>query len=400
MPRTRKKNVWPFSSSRTSPRQTTAASARSASLLSGGPVRYRASKARLKGASYKGYKLFESADGNWHYSGEKESAFDSMKDVKRFVDSLGKRRNKKNPDVVDRAVGTGMDIWGDIYEVPYSLFAKGVQTSLQLKDAVKKKIGLNPESHQAPLYLYLLDGDAWKLWRAITPGRDEEWKDSVRTAVANPAKYRLVRSVANPRRKPNTQQDADYFYEKFHGEPSQQTVVVKKEVHEPTHLGGIGPLVEVWIETPTGLVACIQFPRNNMPLLSSNKKGTQLYIEGGDQDIDLGKLGMGGSRWVKDRMTLGRFAAPSPELKALQLPYLDRGEKYKPWNITYQTRKSFDDFELIDYQHDLGEGEDGERERREPPSLDFEPENEQLIVTGGEYHIKLPLIGVSPGIEN
>ena len=388
MPRTRKKNMWPFSSRATSSRQTMPASARSASRLPGAPARYRQSPARLKASSYKGYRLFETADGNWHYSGEKESAFDSAKDVKRFVDSLGKRNPKKGgPDVVDRAVSTGMDIWGDIYEVPYSLFAKGVQTSLQLKDAVKKKIGLNPESHQAPLYLYLLDGDDWKLWRAITPGRDEEWKDSVKAAMENPASCWIVRPTASARRKRNSQSASDGMYESFHGRPSSQDVIIKREIHEHEHLAGLGDLVEVWIETPTGLIAQIEFPERDRPILSTSEDGTQLFIEGGDQTVDLKALGMAGKEWVKDRMVLGCFARPEGKRKH---------------NISYFTQKDFDDFEDIIYEHDLGEANEGQPKtaRREAPYLEYEPRNALLYITGGQYRIKKPLFQTSPGIEN
>jgi hypothetical protein len=37
--------------------------------------------------AYKGFRLWEDAEG-FHYSGEKESTFDTLRDVRRFIDSL------------------------------------------------------------------------------------------------------------------------------------------------------------------------------------------------------------------------------------------------------------------------------------------------------------------------
>ena len=393
MPRKRK-NVWPFSSSHTSPRQTMPASARSASQLSGGPVRYRTSTSRLGGQNYKGYKLFETADGNWHYSGEKESAFDSLKDVKRFVDSL--RRNpvrRPNRDVIDTAVGTGMDIAGQIYEVPSALFTKGVQTSLSLKDAVKRKIGLNPSKQNGePAYVYRWNNGEWQYFMTLRPTNEGEWARYVRLAQQQPDRYRIVKTrmntrQSNRRNRRNPQGESDAMYESFHGCPSSQDVIVEREIHEHEHLAGLGDLVEVHIETPTGLVAHIQFPEGNRPLLSTSEDGKQLYIEGGDQKMDLKALGMNGPDWVKDRMVLGCFAEPEGKRKH---------------NIAYLTEKDFDDFEPIIYEHDLGEPNEGESktERREAPYLEYEPRNVQLYITGGQYQIKTPVFETSPGIEN
>lgn len=315
---------------------------------------------------------------------------------------MAAKNKKSGPDVIDQAVDTGLDISGMIYEIPYSFFQQGVETALELKDQLKKSVGLNPAKQNGrPVYLYKKNGKGWNHERTLNPVRQGEWSRFVRLSQQNPDAYRLVRFPGmkkNGRRNP--EEGASKFFEKFHGEPSESTVVVEKAFHEHTHLGGIGPLVECWIESVTGLLACLSFPHGDMPLLASNEEGTQLYIEGGDQTVDLRPLAMQGRSWQKDRIVLGTFAEPSEELERLQRKSLERGDKYHPWNITYQTRKSFDDFELVDYQHDLGEPGDGERGRKSAPQLEYEPQNEQLYICGGEYHIELPLFGVSPGIES
>ena len=62
--------------------------------------------------------------------------------------------------------------------------------------------------------------------------------------------------------------------------------------------------------------------------------------------------------------------------------------------VTYRTKKKFDAFKLVDYYHELGE------ETGDLPLLRYEPRSEHLYISGGKYQIKMPLVGMSPGIEN
>lgn len=101
--------------------------------------------------------------------------------------------------------------------------------------------------------------------------------------------------------------------------------------------------------------------RNPQPvLLCSNEDGTQLYFVGGDQSLPLDDLKMGsGTDWLKDHMTIG---------------VIDE--------ITYRTRKAHDDFEVIDYFHQLGE------ETGRQPLLAYDTMNQALSISGGQYKIK------------
>ena len=91
--------------------------------------------------------------------------------------------------------------------------------------------------------------------------------------------------------------------------------------------------------------------------------------------------------WYKERMVLGEFSEPEPK---------------RTWNLAYKCEKYFDNFETIWYEHDLGEPDEGEPKshRREAPTLEFEPLNKSCSYHGGQYKISLPLLSVSPGIEN
>lgn len=219
------------------------------------------------------------------------------------------------------------------------------------------------------------------------------------------ARSRFARELAkhkSSRRRSNPGDDsAAEFYEKFHGRESEEEIIIETEVHEHDKLGVVGILVACTIDTPTGLRATIRFESegsDQVPWLCGTvkeidgRKVTQLYIEGGCQHVDLAELEMDGDEWLKERMILGTFAPPG-----------DRpGGKPEKWNLSYLTQKSFDKFEDIEYQHDLGEPDEDEPKshRREPPTLEYDPRNELLYIVGGQYKIKLPMFGVSPGIEN
>ncbi len=185
----------------------------------------------------------------------------------------------------------------------------------------------------------------------------------------------------------NPESSAAALYESFHGKPSTEELLITEDVHSHEHLAVLGRAVECWIDTPTGLRACIEFDQNDEEpiFVCSAEDGRQLYIEGGDQAVDLASLKMDGEEWRKDRMVLGQFSEPEPKAA---------GKKPRKHNLTYNTKKDFDQFETIDYQHDLGE-ETGVR-----PYLEYDPRNQHLYITGGQYFISQPLLETSPGIEN
>jgi hypothetical protein len=113
-------------------------------------------------------------------------------------------------------------------------------------------------------------------------------------------------------------------------------------------------------------------PMTKIIMLTSAEDGRQLFVQGGDQSIDLKALGMDSEK--RDNMLIGTIT-----------------------QITYRTRKSFDDNKAIDYYHDLGkEGSKGVM-----PVLIYHPRSEKMEVSGGRYHIAPPdrrIGNVSPGI--
>lgn len=189
------------------------------------------------------------------------------------------------------------------------------------------------------------------------------------------------------RRRQNPENGAAHFYQKFHGRDSKEELVIETEIHEHEWLGVLGILCACVVDTPSGVRATITFDQKDAPWLCSSEDGCQMYIEGGCQKLDLKALEMHGKEWYKERMVIGQFSLPEPGRK---------------WNLSYITEKDFDQYETIEYQHDLGEANEGEpkSQRREGPILEYDTVNEMLFIVGGQYKIELPLLETSPGIEN
>jgi hypothetical protein len=107
--------------------------------------------------------------------------------------------------------------------------------------------------------------------------------------------------------------------------------------------------------------------------LCSNEEGTQMYIVGGDQSVDLQALGITGKAAEKDLVTLGELT-----------------------HVTYHTRKVFNGKpEEYDYIHKLSEDTKGPL-----PVVIYDTRNQKLSISGGSYYIDKPLLGTSPGLED
>jgi len=172
----------------------------------------------------------------------------------------------------------------------------------------------------------------------------------------------LFRKVLrNPLQKgaDNPEPEAAALYEDFHGRPPSEVkeIVTEREEHE--WLTQLGTLVELKLNTLTNLDASIKFSGADAPDLCSSEDGRQLYIEGGNQEVDLAALKMDGDDWRKDSMVLGVIK-----------------------EITYRTEKHFHKFDPIDYYHKLGE------ETGELPYLVYDPNNKLLSISGGQYQVK------------
>jgi hypothetical protein len=107
-------------------------------------------------------------------------------------------------------------------------------------------------------------------------------------------------------------------------------------------------------------------------MLTSNEKGTQLYLVGGDQSLNLSDLNIDGPAADKEHIAIGDVT-----------------------HIVYRTRKDFDKLQETDYIHQFSEDTKGPL-----PELVYDRINKRLSLVGGVYFIKQPLTQTSPGIED
>lgn len=154
-------------------------------------------------------------------------------------------------------------------------------------------------------------------------------------------------------------EDAAEMYEKFHGKPADKTTKVIELRQYRDQLAALGDLISIEVKTPQGPRRTVALNEANRPLLTCTPDGAQLYIEGGDQSVDLDALGLQRGSLRKDSMNLGVIR-----------------------KITYRTEKDFDAFETIDYYHMLGE------DTGMYPVLIFDTLNNLLQIAGGEYIVK------------
>lgn len=180
-----------------------------------------------------------------------------------------------------------------------------------------------------------------------------------RMVKPRPRRVSMVRRNTKSRKRNSGEfSAAQELYETFHGRPSEETIVVTEEVEERSSLAGLGKLIEIEVVTLSGFDATIGF-ETHRPMLTASPDGKQLYIMGGDQELDLEELDMDGPEWVKDLMVIGILT-----------------------QVTYEAQKSFHQFQLIDYWHDLGE------ESGVQPLLVYDTLNKRLSVVGGQYEVK------------
>lgn len=175
--------------------------------------------------------------------------------------------------------------------------------------------------------------------------------------------YKIGREKANQgfreraKGKRNPESSAADLYESFHGKPSEEVLEYGEEIHYHENLAGLGVLTEIKVDCFSGYSAVLKFDRETQ--LCSNEEGTQLYIIGGDQSLNLGSLKFKDDEVDKDQVAIGVIT-----------------------EITYNTQKGFHNFKPTDYYHELGE------ESGYQPILTYDTRNQQLTIAGGAYRIK------------
>lgn len=164
-------------------------------------------------------------------------------------------------------------------------------------------------------------------------------------------------NLSNYRQRNPGETAADVF-EGFHGTPATRTEVFEDRILIEDSLAECGPLQSIRVKTVTGFTTTIKFDKDRQPILCSSPDRNQLYIIGGDQELDLYGLGFEGESEIKHLMKIGVAK-----------------------QVTYFAKKGFDNFEPTDYFHDLGE-ESGTK-----PDLMYDSLNKTLSLVGGNYRV-------------
>jgi len=178
---------------------------------------------------------------------------------------------------------------------------------------------------------------------------------------SNPGLFaRLVKRV-----KTNPASASAEVFEDFHGYEPTEVVTVSKQVHHHAHLASLGTLVQldVWGVDGKGH----KVTGFKKALLACNEGRDQLFIEGGDQAINLADFGI---RKPHETETLGRVT-----------------------NIGYKTNKTHlgDEGGEAVYVHRFrATNENGKHvvvKMTREPDLIYDVRNEQLLFSGGSYEI-------------
>ena len=212
-----------------------------------------------------------------------------------------------------------------------------------------------------------------------------------------------TRGKVTKRRNPEEQ--AAVAYEQFTGFPSERITEIESTEHVHSVTWSAGQLIGLVLTSdtngkgielisngwsydgpkgdiagkPSKSAAGWQFNEStkleDITWLTCSEKGDQLFIQGGDQKLDIKALGFESSD-IHDQMVIGTIT-----------------------RVWYRARKTFEaeGREQVDFYHDFGK----EGSKGICPLLTYKPRDPSLQIYGGRYSIAKPegsLGGVSPGI--
>lgn len=119
--------------------------------------------------------------------------------------------------------------------------------------------------------------------------------DTLADAKAFIRSWKTNRGRKRKRKNPgrlNTAEAAEQFYEGFHGEPSKHSVKIETPIHWHKHTGGIGELRKLKIKSANGFWRVTVKFSKPYPILSAAENRKQLFIDGGDQSVNLRDFGI------------------------------------------------------------------------------------------------------------
>lgn len=182
---------------------------------------------------------------------------------------------------------------------------------------------------------------------------------TVQKARRRAFRYMELKDKRAKRGNPDAMGEGEHLYREFHGTDPREIVEMQESDAARHTFTALGDLSQLVINAPAGTVK-IDFSRSDAVKVASAPGATQLYLIGGNQNLD-SAIEQFGSDPRKDFVELGE------------------GKQ-----ITYSARKAFDNFQLVDYYHNLGE-ETGER-----PILFYDRMKKRIFFVGGRYRVEAP----------
>jgi hypothetical protein len=171
--------------------------------------------------------------------------------------------------------------------------------------------------------------------------------------------HRGAAKKSNPKkRRRNSEssiEEASQQFERFHGKPPSKILEYTQAMRYPEHYAELGKLIELrcWVDDDNPEFSFTSFGNC---LVVCTPDGSNIYLLGGDQSIDLNAMGLSSD---KDVVEIGPCMY-----------------------ISYRTVKGFHDFEPTTYWHEFGEEDDIY------PILCYDRLNQRLFLASGNYRIR------------
>jgi len=217
----------------------------------------------------------------------------------------------------------------------------------------------------------------YRKWEALVHRAARPKSESERLRlVAEIKRVEKQMEAASKRGNPRNPVDAAQSrYESFHGRPSSELIDIHTPMHEHSVLSGLGELVKLVVIAADGTKVTIKnfgVDSHGKPcILSQNEEATQLFIDGGDQSVELSEFGI--HEPYHEMETLGRVR-----------------------NVYYFTTKDHlgDQGGTATYNHKFGGLREvrlrsgrTQRKRSPLPDLIYDTRNKLLYFSGGGYSL-------------
>lgn len=165
--------------------------------------------------------------------------------------------------------------------------------------AMEKKYRKNPTIYVSP------SGRFKGRWAVGVPGYPVQTKKSKRGALSLARRIQqqeggeIIERDAPAEIRPlpkwlqgNPAESASKAYRDFHGRDPQESITVSRQVHFHKHLAAAGDLRRLDGRTVEGGKFSLKWGKGDKPVLAFNEERNQLFIEGGEQSVDLPAFGI------------------------------------------------------------------------------------------------------------